>query len=599
MRIWIIVIVAALLPCVLSAQIVWEEHTLNSEFDAGCSVYAIDLDGDGDCDVLGAAFNIDDIKWWENVDGDGSNWAEHTVDGSFNGVRSVYAADVDGDGDTDVLGAAGVANDIKWWENVNGDGLNWAEHMVTGNFSYAISVYATDIDGDGDIDVLGAANYTHDITWWENVDGDGLNWLEHSVDDAFAGACWVFATDVDGDGDIDVLGAGAIADDIMWWENVTGDGLIWSEHTVDGAFNSANSVYATDMDDDGDIDILGGGQEIAWWENMDGIGLTWSEHTVDSDFSGRVYATDVDDDNDIDVLGAAGVADEITWWENVDGSGHIWYEHVIDSEFLGAESVYATDVDGDGDTDVLGAAVESDHITWWENIQSYVTIELGPLGVPIVIPEQGGQFDFEVRISNTSDDIIWFTAWTEAMLPSGNLYSPIQLYSFIAIGAYSEIVSVVTQNVPSFAPTGEYQYIACVGTFPAQSMFLDSFSFTKTGWTSGNSTAVNSWALTGWNDDDNDTRDPVLPTEYRVEPAYPNPFNPSTQIMVELPSASLLEMSVYNIRGQHIATLADGVHLAGKYLLTFDGLSLASGVYFVNTVVSGRLDSMQKVVLVK
>jgi len=70
--------------------------------------------------VLGAAFTADDIAWWENTAGDGTVWTEHTVDGDFDGAASVYAADVDGDGDLDVLGAAQNADDIAWWENRGG-----------------------------------------------------------------------------------------------------------------------------------------------------------------------------------------------------------------------------------------------------------------------------------------------------------------------------------------------------------------------------------------------------------------------------------------------------------------------------------------------
>ena len=47
----------------------------------------------------------------------GQSWTEHTIDAAFSFALSVYAADFDGDGDMDVLGAAYTANDITWWEN--------------------------------------------------------------------------------------------------------------------------------------------------------------------------------------------------------------------------------------------------------------------------------------------------------------------------------------------------------------------------------------------------------------------------------------------------------------------------------------------------
>ena len=68
------------------------------------SVYAADVDGDGDMDVLSASSSDNKIAWYEN---DGSeNFTENTISTSANSARSVYAVDVDGDGDMDVLSAS-------------------------------------------------------------------------------------------------------------------------------------------------------------------------------------------------------------------------------------------------------------------------------------------------------------------------------------------------------------------------------------------------------------------------------------------------------------------------------------------------------------
>jgi hypothetical protein len=133
---------------------------------------------------LGAAFIADKITWWENTKGDGSEWIAHTVDGNFDGAFSVFATDVDGDGDMDVLGAAFAADDITWWENTMGDGSTWTAHTVDGNFDAAHSVFAADVDGDGDNDILGAAINANKVIWWENqpssVGSDGVpNTTDH------------------------------------------------------------------------------------------------------------------------------------------------------------------------------------------------------------------------------------------------------------------------------------------------------------------------------------------------------------------------------------------------------------------------------------
>jgi hypothetical protein len=413
----------------------WTEHSVDDNFDGAYSVYAADMDGDGDLDVLGAGHAADEITWWENTAGNGTAWTEHNVDDSFDDARSVYAADMDGDGDLDVLGAARGDDDITWWENTAGDGTAWTEHSVDDNFSGAISVYSADVDGDGDMDVLGAALDTDAITWWENTAGDGSTWTERSVGSNFHDAISVYAADVDHDGDMDVLGAALAADDITWWENTAGDGTAWTEHTVDGSFDGATSVYAADVDGDGDLDVMGAAQwadDITWWENdmAHPASFQVTEHSVDDSFGGAksVYAADVDGDGDMDVLGAAQLAYDITWWENTAGNGTAWTERTVDGNFHGAKSVFAADVDGDGDLDVLGAAQWPNDITWWENTAgngtawTKHTVEdyfIGASSVYAADVDNDGDMDV-LGASYYLDDITWWentagdgTAWTE------------------------------------------------------------------------------------------------------------------------------------------------------------------------------------------
>ncbi len=168
--------------------------------------------------ILGAALLADNISWWENTDGTGTSWTKYTIDGNFDGARDVYSADIDGDGDVDVLGAAYTADDITWWENTNGLGTSWTEHTIDGSFASAASVHADDIDNDGDMDVLGAAIGADDITWWENTNGSGTSWTEHIVDGDFDGAYSVYSADIDDDGFMDILGAANHDNDIAWWK---------------------------------------------------------------------------------------------------------------------------------------------------------------------------------------------------------------------------------------------------------------------------------------------------------------------------------------------------------------------------------------------
>ena len=81
--------------------------------------------------------------------------------------KSVYAADIDGDSDIDVLSASESDNKIAWYENDGNE--NFTTHIISTDAVKAQSVFAGDVDGDGDIDVLSASALDGEINWYENL----------------------------------------------------------------------------------------------------------------------------------------------------------------------------------------------------------------------------------------------------------------------------------------------------------------------------------------------------------------------------------------------------------------------------------------------
>ncbi len=90
-----------------------------------------------------------------------------------------------------------------------------------------------------------------------------------------------------------------------------------------------------------------------------------------------------------------------------------------------------------------------------------------------------------------------------------------------------------------------------------------------------------------------------LPTSFSMAKAYPNPFNPSTSVAIALPQASELTVTVFNVMGQQVSTLANGKFNAGQHNFSFDASNLASGLYFIQAQVPGELNAIQKVTLMK
>ncbi|MBK6912066.1 MAG: choice-of-anchor J domain-containing protein [bacterium] len=91
---------------------------------------------------------------------------------------------------------------------------------------------------------------------------------------------------------------------------------------------------------------------------------------------------------------------------------------------------------------------------------------------------------------------------------------------------------------------------------------------------------------------------PAIPSAYALHQAYPNPFNPSTQISFDVPATTNATLKVFNSLGQEVATLLDGQVTAGAHTMTFEASSLPSGLYFAQ-LHAGSFVSTQKLVLMK
>jgi len=333
-------------------------------------VRAADLDGDGDLDLVGAVFSDNDVIAYLNTAGDGSTWSANVVDNNLVAAKDVVPADIDGDGDLDIVAAALNGNEVAWYENTAGTGAVWSKNSVATDCTGAYAVAPADFDGDGDVDIAAICATDSDVRWWAN-DGSGGTWGVTTVTTAayLAGSA-LRAGDINGDGATDLVGAAFTGDDVSWFENDDGDGAAWTTNTIAAAYDGPLGVDIADLDGDGDLDVLAvtaNADTVDWFENVGGGGTSWTASAVDASFTDpdSAHATDLDEDGDLDVLVAGGGV--YSWYEN-SGAAASWTANAFSASLTTAESARAADIDGDGDLDALVVdSVSGGTVQWLES----------------------------------------------------------------------------------------------------------------------------------------------------------------------------------------------------------------------------------------
>jgi hypothetical protein len=349
----------------------WTEHAFDLSFGYPGGIECFDFDDDGDYDVFAASIHNEEIVWWENDGNQPPSWIKHPIDSSFIGAIYVQVADIDDDGDNDVVGAAWDSGEIAWWRNDGGYPVVWSKQLIRTGFIDAHEVFVVDIDGDFDIDVLGASAGLHQIVLWRNNGDFPVTWSEEIISMDVPGARSVYADDLDGDGDLDIVGAAFESDEILYWLNDGGNPVLWVENTISNICNGAHHVVVFDIDYDGDADVLCCAtisNQIVLWLNDGGSPLQWTRKIPAMFFSGalRVGIGDFDLDGDDDIVGSAYVGHDVSWW-NREGNDPIdWVEKEIDTFCQGAWALDVCDIDNDGDVDVFAGATQG--IMWYENL---------------------------------------------------------------------------------------------------------------------------------------------------------------------------------------------------------------------------------------
>jgi hypothetical protein len=306
----------------------WEKHELAEPqkffYDKGYSnafvSQTMDVNLDGWLDFVRIGFPGKEALWFENPKKKAGHWPVHTIHGTV-GNESAGFADVDQDGKLDLLGGNSALGQMNWFRApVSRKDLTWQQFTISKEKSPGSEPFSHGL-GLGDINKDGRGDVIIKEGWWE-APPDPLqpNWIFHPA--ALGEACaQMYAYDLDGDGDQDVISSSAHNVGIWWYEQKGEEpGQVqWERHLISDKFTQTHGLALVDINADGHPDLVTGKRYFAhmgrdageydppvlyWFEFKPGKTPTWIPHLIDDD-SGvgvHVVAQDITRDGLTDII---------------------------------------------------------------------------------------------------------------------------------------------------------------------------------------------------------------------------------------------------------------------------------------------------------
>jgi FG-GAP-like repeat len=267
-------------------------HVIVDHVARVADVRAGDLDGDGDLDFAVAGFGYDQGEtMWLEQQGPWS-FASHLLQ-ELSGPINAEIADVDRDGDLDIVSLVS-----QQWEEIYVFANDGRGHFTptrifgASNEDFGSSwITLADLDKDGDVDVIYSNGDAFDYAPPKGRSWNGVQWLENTGNLSFTyhriadypGASSPQAADVDGDGDLDIAVVSAYND----WARPAAQSLVWFENGGDQRFTMRDvaaspthlvTLAAGDVTNDGRPDLVTGGMHVSWpYDRMSRVTL-WTNH---------------------------------------------------------------------------------------------------------------------------------------------------------------------------------------------------------------------------------------------------------------------------------------------------------------------------------
>jgi hypothetical protein len=154
-----------------SAPGVFTQEIIYDRADGAQFIYADTIDNDTDMDIVVSSELDNTISWFANRLAAGRGFERFVVSDRAYSVHAAITGDMDADGDKDIIAAIEYSDQIVWYENGGGFTPTWTERLISPFTDVAHGVFTSDLDADGDLDVLSASRGDGKVAWYENRGG--------------------------------------------------------------------------------------------------------------------------------------------------------------------------------------------------------------------------------------------------------------------------------------------------------------------------------------------------------------------------------------------------------------------------------------------